>query len=103
MPPNNPEYHPPDLRLNTHTQSPSPEDGISNAFIKTMNASLQARVRHLFTVEFARRGLLTWDMKLALQHALAEHSHDGSMPLPFDRRPNLDQISNGHHRGTSNL
>jgi hypothetical protein len=35
-----------------------------------MNAAIQARVRSVFSREFYRRGLLTWDMKLALKRAL---------------------------------
>ena len=45
--------------------------GTGDANIKSMNVSLQARVRHIFTREFYRRGCLTWDMKMALQSALA--------------------------------
>jgi len=36
-----------------------------------MNPSLQALVRRLVTREFYRRGLVTWDMKMALQRLLA--------------------------------
>ena len=35
-----------------------------------MKAVLQSRVRHLFSREFYRRGLLTWDMKMALRKLL---------------------------------
>jgi hypothetical protein len=35
-----------------------------------MNPALQSRVRHIFTREFYRRGLLTWDMKMALRRVL---------------------------------
>jgi hypothetical protein len=36
-----------------------------------MKPVLQARVRHIFTREFYRRGRLTWDMKMALKRLLA--------------------------------
>jgi hypothetical protein len=36
-----------------------------------MNAILQAKVRRLITLEFTRRGLLTWDMKMALRRLLS--------------------------------
>jgi hypothetical protein len=36
-----------------------------------MNAALQAKARRIFIREFYRRGRLTWDMKMALRHALA--------------------------------
>jgi hypothetical protein len=32
-----------------------------------MKKAIDSKVRHLFTREFYRRGLLTWDMKMALR------------------------------------
>jgi len=40
-------------------------------FHKCMNTSLQALVRRAITREFYRRGLITWDMKLALKRLMA--------------------------------
>ena len=40
-------------------------------FDRTMNPSLQAIVRRAITREFYRRGLITWDMKMALRRLLA--------------------------------
>jgi hypothetical protein len=37
-----------------------------------MNPSLQALVRRLITREFYRRGLLTWEMKMALRRLLTD-------------------------------
>ena len=45
--------------------------GTPDAIKQCMNAALQARVRRIFIREFYRRGRLTWDMKMALQHVLA--------------------------------
>ena len=45
--------------------------GTRDAIKGNMNAVLQARVRHIFTREFYRRGRLTWDMKMALKRLLA--------------------------------
>ena len=54
--------------MSDHTK---PDDGTANAMKPCMNAALQARVRSLLAREFYRRGLLTWDMKMALRRALA--------------------------------
>jgi hypothetical protein len=54
--------------------------GTADALTSLMNASTQARVRHIFMREFYRRGRLTWDMKMALQHAFA-----GMYPLEAER------------------
>ena len=40
-------------------------------FDRGMNPSLQAQVRRAICREFYRRGLITWDMKLALRRLLA--------------------------------
>ncbi|MGA3172722.1 MAG: hypothetical protein ABSE62_17105 [Chthoniobacteraceae bacterium] len=59
-----------------------------------MNEALHARVRHIFAREFDRRGLLTWDMMLALQSALEEHRSPAPGSPAFDRRPRMGQIPN---------
>jgi hypothetical protein len=49
-----------------------PRHGTADAMDRSMNASLQAKVRRVFIREFYRRGCLTWDMKMALRLILSE-------------------------------
>jgi hypothetical protein len=51
---------------------PQPAVGTPDALDRTMNVVQQARVRHIFSQEFYRRGRLTWDMKMALRLILAK-------------------------------
>jgi hypothetical protein len=51
--------------------STHPNDGIADAIYGDMNPALQAKVRSILTREFYRRGLLTWDMKMALRRLLS--------------------------------
>jgi hypothetical protein len=75
--------------------------GTSDALSKRMNAALQARVRHLVTREFDRRGRLTWDMKLALKHAVAGLSSRFTAPPGFDRDAGVSHSSNSSQGGPS--
>ena len=65
----------PGVLLNVTYMHSRPHAGIPDANTYLMkNATLEARVRRILTREFYRRGRLTWDMKMALQRALAGRS-----------------------------
>ena len=76
--------------------------GTADAISNPMNASLQSRVRRLLTQEFDRRGLLTWDVKLALQCALAGESAQAAASLAFDTPARMPHIGEGFQGRSSN-
>ena len=53
--------------------SPAPGmHGIADAIEKSMNLRLLAQVRHILSQEVFRRGMLSWDMKLAIRTLIGQ-------------------------------
>lgn len=53
--------------------SSAPEkNGITDAIEKSMNLRILAQVRHTLSQEVFRRGMLSWDMKLALRALIGQ-------------------------------
>lgn len=58
--------------LHPQANSAPAADGIADAIGESMNLRLLAQVRHTLSQEVFRRGMLSWDMKLALRTLIGQ-------------------------------